>query len=451
MVSNMKVPALALNSALQDSKMEVMNFLNEIAAQFPRAISFAPGWPQESHFEVSKSLQLIESFARGQPAGELAGFGDACATLGQYGRTNGIIGTMVAKMLRNDEDIQVESDDIVVTAGCQEAICLCLLTLCGNPNDVALVPDPAYVGISGAARVLGIEVAPVACDAYGLDIDALERTVSKLSDRGKHARLLYLSPDFANPTGVTVTQAQREALQSLTRRLGIVIVEDHAYSYFQYDGKRIPAMKCAPQTDHVVYLGSFSKSLYPGLRVGFIATTLRISTERGRSIPLAQELSKVKSMLTVNTSPLCQAIVGGLLLENGCSLKSYVAPRVKALQNNRDAMVAALAANFPSTEEWCADVRWNTPAGGFFLSLQVPFMVTSDDLMRSAREYSVLWTPMSYFYLHKTMSSEIRLAFSYVNTQQIDRGISALAKMIKHRVLELASEEAVDQAAALVG
>ncbi len=451
MTSHVKLPASALNAALHDSKMEVMNFLNEIAVQYPKAISFAPNWPQESYFEVTKSLQFIETFTRSHPVGELTGFGDSCAGLGQYGRTNGIIGTMIAKMLRVDEDIQVESDDIVVTVGCQEALCLCLLTLCGNPNDVALVPDPAYAGISGAARVLGIEVAPVPFNDEGLDLFALQRIVSELGEAGKHVRMLYLSPDFSNPTGITVSLDQREILHSMTRRLGIVIVEDHAYSYFQYDGKRIPAMKSAPQSDHVVYLGSFSKSVYPGLRVGYIATTQRMSTLGGCTTRLSQELSKVKSMLTVNTSPLCQAIIGGLLLKNGCSLKSYVAPRVKALQENRDAMLAALELNFPATEGWCRDVHWNKPAGGFFLSLQVPFTVSADDLTRSARDYGVLWTPMSYFYLHKTVSSEIRLAFSYVNARQIEHGISGLARLVKQRIREMSQRDGIDNATASVG
>ena len=437
MPSNIEISALSVNSALDSPKLEVMNFLNEIANQYPEAISFAPGRPHESHFEVSNSLEYIAVYARSQLNGESPACSDAYAALGQYGRTNGMIGTLIANMLRNDEGIAVESDDIVVTVGCQEAMCICLLTLCGNLGDVVLVPDPAYVGISGAARVLGIEVVPVSCTDDGIDMSAMEHTVSELRRAGKCARLLYLSPDFANPTGTTISQSQRESLIAFTRSLGIVIVEDHAYNYFQYDGTRIPAMKCAADSDHVIYLGSFSKSVYPGLRLGFIATTIHISTANGTTKPLALEFSKVKSMLTVNTSPLCQAIVGGLLLSNGCSLKQYVAPKVQKLQESRDAMLAALAQYFPLSEQWCAGISWNKPAGGFFLCLKLPFMVTSEDLARSAKEYGVLWTPMAYFFLHQSTSNEIRLAFSYVTTEQIQRGIGALARMVKQRLFEL--------------
>lgn len=433
----MEIPALVLNSALHDSKLEVMNFLNEIAGQYPNAISFAPGRPLESYFEVSKSLEYIAVYAKHQLTGGPSSGDDDYAVLGQYGRTNGIIGKLIANMLLNDEGIHVKDEDIVVTVGCQEAMCLCLLALCGNPGDVVLVPDPAYIGISGAARVLGIEVVPVPCTEDGVDIGALKHTVSELIRMGKRARLLYISPDFSNPTGATVSQNQRETLHELTRRMGIAIVEDHAYNYFQYDGRRIAAMKCAEHSDHVIYLGSFSKSVYPGLRLGFVATTLRISTGTGGSNPLAYELSKVKSMLTVNTSPLCQAIVGGLLLKNGCSLKTYVAPRLRALQDNRDAMLAALAENFPASESWCRQISWNRPEGGFFLSLRLPCVVTTDDLTRSAKEYGVLWTPMGYFYLEKEVSNEIRLAFSYVSVEQIQRGIAALARMVKRMVLQL--------------
>ena len=414
--------------------MEVMNFLNEIAARYPAAISFAPGRPPESQFDVAESLRYLSTYVASVAARQQQPEEAIYAGIGQYGRTNGRIGDLIARMLRNDDGIAVETEDIVVTVGCQEAMCLALLALCGNPDDIALVADPAYIGISGAARMLGIGVAPVAGDAQGIDLEGLERTVAQLRSAGKQPRLLYFSPDFSNPTGITTTRARRLELIALTRRLGLVVLEDHAYRYFQYDGAPLPALSCEEDADHVIYLGSFSKSIYPGLRIGFLATTMRVRRASGETSRLTADLSKIKSLLTVNSSPLCEAIVGGLLLHHDCSLTRYVESRRLALKANRDAMLRALETYFRTGAPWNDAVRWNTPAGGFFLTLHLPFALSGDDLTVSARDYGVLWTPMNFFRIEPGECREIRLSFSYATAEQIDRGIAALARMVADRL-----------------
>lgn len=429
----MQICASSLNHALADPKVGVMNFLNEIAMRYPDAISFAPGRPREEYFDVAGSLDYVAAYAGYAAAGHDGSRQAAFGQLGQYGRTNGMIGALIAQMLRNDDEVAVTADDIVVTVGCQEAMCLALLALCGNPGDVALVADPAYIGLSGAARLFGIELASVASDDLGLRMDALEHTLERLRADGKTARLLYLSPDAANPTGATMSAAARARLLELTRLHGIVVLEDHAYNYFQYDAEHRP-LKSAPDTDHVIYLGSFSKSVYPGLRLGFLATTLQVRCATGGSVHLAEEISKIKSMMTVNTSPLCQAIAGGLLLRHDCSLKGFTAGRRAQVRESRDAMLAALDRHFPAGQSWCAGVRWNAPSGGFFLCLGLPFIVTEADLLRSAREFGVLWTPMSYFYLERAASDEIRLSFSYVTATQAEAGVAALARWVRARI-----------------
>lgn len=431
----MLLPGKQLNLALADPKVEVMNFLNEVAQRYPDAISFAPGRPLEELFDVADSIRHVEGYVahqlQGRPAGPRSGY----AALGQYGRTNGVIGGLIAELLKNDDGIELAANDIVVTVGAQEGMCLCLVALVGNPDDVLLVVDPAYIGISGAARLLGIEVAAVPADGGGVDLAALERIVSDLGARGKNPRLLYLSPDFANPTGITTPPARRAALLELTRRLGLVVLEDHAYNYFHFDGEPQAApLKAMPGSEHVIYLGSFAKSIYPGLRLGFVAAGQQVELAPGKTASLADEISKIKSLLTVNTSPIIQAIVGGLLLHHGCSLKAYVEPRRRVLQENRDAMLAALEASFPQGEAWAKGICWNRPSGGFFLSLKVPFDVTDADLQTSAERYGTLWTPMSYFFVDAGNADEIRLSFSYVTPAQIQTGIAALARFIQDRI-----------------
>jgi (S)-3,5-dihydroxyphenylglycine transaminase len=428
MNSPLSLPADRLNTALSNPKLEVMNFLNEVAMRFPQAISFAPGRPPERFFDVARTLPLIDEFMRD---GDLSALHrpdiHGLDALGQYGRTNGIIGSLIAKLLATDEDIHVRAQDIVITVGAQEAMCLCLRTLCGNPGDVALTIDPAYIGFSGAAQTLGVEVVGVPCGQDGIDLNALKRIAAALELHGKSARVLYLSSSYANPTGSTLSVSTRRRLLELARELNLLLLEDSAYSYFCYDDVPLPSLKSMAGGERVLYLGSFAKTLAPGLRLGFIVADQEVDHGAGRTTRLADEISKAKSLLTVNTSAVLQALAGGLLLSQDCSLRSFVAPRVRALKGNRDAMLAALDTFFPKEERWCRGISWNRPAGGFFLTITLPGPVGEHDLLRCAGEHAVTWTPMSSFLLGSAPSAQIRLSFSYVTAPEIHEGIRRLA------------------------
>ncbi|WP_338845997.1 PLP-dependent aminotransferase family protein [Massilia sp. W12] len=419
----------SINPALAHRNVEVMNFLNEVAHRYPNAISFAPGRPQERFFDVPSALELITEFAQARPGVRGADLAD----LGQYGRTNGVIGELIADLLRQDEGLSADAQELVVTVGAQEAMCLCLLTLCGRADDVALVVEPAYIGMSGAAQVLGIATCCVPSDDDGVDLIALEQLVTQLQAQGKRARLLYLAPDFANPSGVTTTLARRQGLLDFTRRHGIFVVEDHAYSYFRYEGERLLPLRAMAGGAHCAYIGSFSKSLFPGVRVGFVLAPHDDMAGQLSAARVAHEMSKVKSLLTVNTSPLCQAIVGGMLLRHGGSLQDYIRVRHAAMRENRDTLLAALEQHFPAQTR-PHGMRWNKPEGGFFLTLYTgSWTVTDQDLLHCAAEYGVLWTPMSYFYLDGRPAQAIRLSFSYVTPEQIQLGIAAFARFVRAR------------------
>lgn len=424
----LRLPLSSLNAALADPKLQTMNFLNEVAMQFPQAISFAPGRPLEDEFDVAKSLSYINIFVEHDSFRRSVRTANAFNALGQYGRTNGVIGDLIAQLLRNDESIDVTGSDIVVTVGAQEGMLLCLNTLCSNPGDVALTVEPAYIGLSGAARLLGIPIVGVRSGADGVDLASLERAVTALASEGRRARLLYISSDFANPTGLTLPLQRRRQLLELAERLDFLVLEDCAYNYFNYDGPRLPALKSLPGGSRVIYLGSFSKTLYPGLRLGFIAADQKV-VEDSSETTLADVLSAAKSLVTVNTSPVLQAVVGGTLIANNCSLLKHVQPRVAALRHNRDAMAEALERHLGSARS-AGLIDWNSPSGGFFLSLTLPRPVASADLLECARDYGVTWTPMAFFHVAESPSRQIRLSFSYVNEEQIDEGVRRIAKWL---------------------
>lgn len=421
--------SVELKDCFRDPWLDVMNFLNEVVLDFPDAISFAPGRPAEELFEVRESLGAIERWV--EHAVETGSWPSAEAvyrSFGQYGRTNGIICDLIARQLELDEKIRVPASAVMVTTGCQEAMAVLLAGLFDAREDVLLASDPTYIGITGLAAILGIEVIGVPAGPDGLELAAVEEALVEAERRGKRARALYDVPDFNNPLGTSLPVERRRELLELAREREILIFEDNPYGMFAYDGEPPPTLKSLDEAGVVIYLGSFAKTLFPGLRLGFLVADQRVA---GGGALLAEELSKVKSLTTVNTSPLLQAAAGGLLLENGGSLAAIVRPKVDFYRRNRDAMLEALEGEFGDLG---GEVRWNRPAGGFFLTVEVPFDFDEACLRTCAGEYGVIVCPMSYFTLGGGRDRQIRLSFSYVTPEEIHEGVAHLARFVRGRM-----------------
>jgi len=431
----MLLPNSSLHASLSDPVLDVMNFLNEVAMRFPDAISFAPGRPHESFYETAQISTYLDAYVR--YLGQERGLSEAQirTNLFQYGRTNGQIHPLVARMLEKDEGIKASPESIVVTVGCQEGMFLALRALFATSADVLLVGMPCYIGITGAAKLLGIEIVPVAEDPEGLDFDDLQSKLMQLHDAGKRARALYLVADFANPSGVSLSVPARQRLLDISAREKMLILEDNPYGFFVRDGSRKPTLKSMDEKGQVIYLGSFSKSAFPGLRIGYAVADQVVRDAAGKERLLAEELSKIKSMISVNTSSLAQAIVGGLLVMNDCSLQGVNAERATFYKQSMETTLKALERAFPRSEAWARDVRWNVPDGGFFLVVSLPFEADDALLELSARTYKLLWTPMRYFYLGSGGERQLRLSCSYLTPDQIEEGVSRLARLVKDRSL----------------
>jgi len=449
-----------LHPSLTDPALNSMNFLNEIAGHYPAAISLAAGRPYEDFYEVEALPRYLDRFHRHLL--EDLGYDEAAArrTLFQYGRTKGIIHDLVATNLELDEAIRVDPESIVVTVGCQEAMVLTLRALRAGPNDVLLAVSPTYVGLTGAARLVDMPVLPVSGGEAGIDLDDLLSAIRRARAAGLRPRACYVMPDFANPSGLSMDLATRRRLLALAEEEDILLLEDNPYGLF-YDvlspgEHRVPTLKAIDERRRVVYLGSFAKTVLPGARVGYVVADQRVRGADGTVGLLADELSKIKSMLTVNTPALAQAIVGGKLLEHGCSLVAATVPERDVYAQNRSRVIDGLAARFAGLP-----VSWNVPAGGFFVVVNVPFPVDDALLERSARDYGVLWTPMHHFYAAAGDVRSLRLSCSTVTAADIDLGLDRLAALVTDELAKIAapapaasvevpSAEAVPMAAAPV-
>ncbi|WP_030061600.1 MULTISPECIES: aminotransferase class I/II-fold pyridoxal phosphate-dependent enzyme [Streptomyces] len=418
-----------LHASVSDPLLDTMNFLNEITTRYPQAISFAPGRPYDGFFDVEQVFTHLRRYLRhleetGSSPGQVR---DA---LFQYGPTAGRIRELIADSLRKDEGIDVPPEAVVVTVGCQEAMLLAVRALHARPEDVLLVADPCYVGVAGAARVLGVETAPVREREGGFHCDDLRAAVRAERARGHRPRACYVIPDHANPRGTTMPLATRHELLDLAEELDLLILEDSPYRMVS-PGPRIPTLKALDRDRRVVHLGSYAKTLFPGARVGYAVTDQPVADRAGRTGLLAAELTKIKSMVTVNTSPLSQAVVAGMLLaadgrtaELNTKTSAYYGDTLRATLRRLDAC-------FPPERRDALGVRWTRPEGGFFLALDVPFAADNAALTRSARQFGVIWTPLSYFHPHGGGTHGIRLSTSYLTEHDIAEGIARLARFVE--------------------
>ncbi|MEY9863856.1 (S)-3,5-dihydroxyphenylglycine transaminase [Catenulispora sp. GAS73] len=419
-----------LHVAVRDPAAASMNFLNEVAARFPDAVSLAAGRPYDGFYVADDIERYLQVYRDHLASTGLSGSA-IDRTLLQYGRTNGVIGDLIARTLAVDEGIDVPAEAVMVTAGCQEAMIIALRGLCAGPEDVVLAVEPCYVGFAGAARILGIEVVPVPEAADGLDPDAVLRVAREVRESGRRPRGLYVVPNFANPSGVSMPVAVRQRLLEVAAEAELLILEDDPYGLFGLDDEPRPTLKSLDRDQSVMYLGSFSKSVFPGARVGFLVADQAVVDAAGRQSLLAEELSTVKSMLTVNTSPIAQAVVGGVLVESEYSLRSANRAKTEFYRRNMRALLAALELEFEADPR----MTWNTPSGGFFAVLNVPFAADEALVEVSARDYGVLWTPMGFFYAGGGGERAIRLSCSALEPPRIEEGVRRLGKLVRDRVL----------------
>ncbi|GAB2782208.1 PLP-dependent aminotransferase family protein [Streptomyces chlorus] len=425
-----------LHASLTDPVLDAMNFLNEVVSRFPEAISFAPGRPSEGAFEPDDLARYLRVYTEHLER-ELGWPRDRVRTqLFQYGRTNGIIHDLIARSLANDEGIHVPAEAVVVTTGCQEAMLLTLRALFARPEDTLLVSSPCYVGITGAARLLDIALRPVREGTGGPDPEALLAAVRETRAAGGRPRALYVVPDFANPSGASMTVAARERLLEIASQEDLLILEDDPYGFFVRAGTAKPTLKALDRDRRVLHLGSFAKTALPGARVGYVIADQEVIGPAGERSLLADQLSKVKSMTTVNTSAVGQAVIGGLLVESGCRLRDANAEAIAFYRANLNTLLGELERHFPAARRRALGVGWNEPDGGFFLVVDVPFVAGTKALERSAQDFGVLWTPMSDFYLDGGGDTQLRLSCSALAPGSIAEGVGRLAAFITEQAAE---------------
>ena len=307
------------------------------------------------------------------------------------------------------EGIQGSVENLMITTGSQHALEL-LADLFLDQGDAVLVEAPSYVGAVGIFRHKEAHIEHVFTDEDGISPEALAEAADRLIEQGRKVKLLYLVPNFANPSGVTLTAERRAQVLQICRERGILIIEDNPYGLLYFDQKPPNAMR-AMDSEGVVYLGSFSKILSPGLRVGYV---------------LAPPAIREKLILANESAILSPATFAQMMVSEYLSLSDWqgqIDTYRKLYASKRDAALEGLSQYLPR-------VQTTRPEGGFFLWLTLPEGLNSKEMLPLAVNELVAYTPGTAFYGDGRGANNIRICFSHPTAENVKVGIKRLSNVV---------------------
>ena len=312
------------------------------------------------------------------------------------------------------EGIRAHPDDVIVTTGSQQALDL-ISRIFIDPGDVILAEAPSYVGALGTFAQYEAQVVHVAMDNDGLIPDALREAITTTRAAGRHIKFLYLIPNYQNPMGVLLPADRRTEILEICRDAGIFVIEDNPYGLLGFDRPSPNAMR-AQDSENVIYLGSFSKTIAPGFRVGWA---------------LVPQSLKEKIVIASESSILCPSNFSQLAISSYLSdqpWRDQIASFTQLYKVRRDAMLESLDQHFP------ASATWTRPKGGFYVWVTLPPEIDTKVMMPKAIVAKVAYVPGTAFYADGFGSWSMRLSYCYPEPERVRAGIKSLAGVVKQEM-----------------
>ncbi len=318
-----------------------------------------------------------------------------------------------------------ESDDILITSGCQQAFDLLQRTI--GQGATVLIEDPVYLGVRSVFERAGARLIGVPVGRDGIDLESLERTIAR-----ERPRLLCVTPNFQNPTGATIPLTARHHLLRITRDAGVTLIENDIYGPLCYDGQPIPSLKHLDETGDTILLGSFSKVAFPGLRVGWVIARRA----------LIEKLTEAKQWSDLHTDQLSQAVL----------LRFAESGR---LEQHRQRMLVAGAARLQAVLDACekylpAGTRFTRPRGGMSLWIELPESLDAAELLPRAEREGVTYLPGKYFAVSRPQPNGLRISFAGMTPEEIRSGLEILGRIFQDALERVRAHAPWVEAAALV-
>jgi 2-aminoadipate transaminase len=388
----------------QAMRSSAMRDLMAITAR-PEVISLAGGLPDTSTFPPATFAAQMTKIAQESAAEAL-----------QYGPTEGFEETKDCILrVMGAEGMLPDPEDVIVTTGGQQAIDLICKTLV-DPGDPVICEAPTYPGAVPVFCSYQADVIQVECDDDGMRVDELEEVLDNLAREGRRPKFVYSVPSFQNPAGVTLSVERRRRLVELARRHEVLIAEDNPYGLLRYEGEPLPPLYQLEGGDYVIYLGTLSKVLSPGIRLGWAVAPP----------PVMEKIVLGKQAADLCTSTLTQYFVREYFSEG--RWRDYVDSLVELYRSRRDAMLDALARHFPPQAEW------THPRGGLFIWATLPDYIDTADLLAKALRRNVAFVPGQAAYVDGRGRGSMRLNFSASTEEQIDEGVRRIGEVVWEQV-----------------
>ncbi len=365
----------------------------------PEVISLAGGNPAPELFPSEELAKTAEEMLKTKPVLSL-----------QYGITEGYtpLREAVKSRLIKSENINNPSDDVIIVSGAQQGIELTAKVLL-NEGDTVIVEEPSFIGATNALRSYGAKLVGVPTEEDGMNIEALEKAVKQ-----NKVKLIYTIPSFQNPTGVTMSLEKRHRLYQIARDNNIIILEDNPYGDLSFDGSKIPTIKSFDSEGIVIYNGSFSKILAPGIRVGFLCANKSIT----------QKIVVAKQVSDVHTAMLPQLLAYEFM--NRYDLDALIKTMRENYSHKCGTMLNAIDEFFPKT------VTHTVPKGGLFIWCDLGGGIDTLELSKKAVEKKVVYVPGNTFMVDiNKPCSTLRLNYSTMSDELIYEGIKRLGEVFK--------------------
>lgn len=380
--------------------------MGTMGVRVPDLVSFAAGFPDPALFPWNDLREITNDLLSG-----------ADPTVLQYGATRGyrpllqsIVEVLAGRGIRSNED------ELIVTSGSQQGLDLVARVLV-DPGDVVLVELPSYTGAIAAFKNVQAQLAGVRQDADGVNLEDLDSVYRRERGAGRRVNLLYLVPNFQNPTGLAIGLDKRRRVLEWAERRNVLIIEDDPYGVLYFDDvtreEETRAIRADDDRGRVVYLSTFSKTLAPGFRVAWIVAPA----------PLAAKFDIAKQSMDISSGVLDQRVIHEAIRRG---VVAKLAPQLRAhYRGKRDAIKAALKAELGNL------LTWTEPKGGFFLWAELPEGFDCDALLQRAIEARVIFVAGSAFYVDGTGQRRIRLSFSNPTPERMREGVRRLASAMK--------------------
>lgn len=372
----------------------------------PEILSLAGGWPDPATFPVEEIRSITADILTDKPGLAL-----------QYTTSEGLpeLRAWLAEWTRERDGVSCTPDEIVITHGSAQGMELAAKILI-EPGDVGFVGLPTYFGGSGALQTFGAELVGVRLDEQGMDPALLEQAILAARRAGKRPKVVYVIPDFQNPSGATLPAERRRRLVELACEHDLAIVEDNPYRDLRYSGAPVPPVKAFDREGRVIYLRSFSKIFCPGLRLAYTVGP----ADAVRRMVVARQFEDC-----------CATAFGQYVLHAFCQrglLDRQIEKNCTHYRAKRDQLLDAMDRHFPP------GVDWNRPDGGFFSMVHLPDGHDGEELLRAAVDKNVAFVAGAPFFIDGSGQNTFRLSFAQSTSEVMEQAIAVLGGILRDRL-----------------